>query len=411
MTSKIWLTVDSSKLPRGKYHGSIVAQCPGESVSVPFDVHVSSVSMPKPRLSFTEWDYTFSPGIYAITPKNIDAAVGMMRSHFVDSPWARPSDVELPGKDSFDAQGNLIKPLSFTGFDNWVKRWNGARHYLIFLNSPTSIAGAEMGTKEFDARVGSWARAFGDHMRSIGLTPNQVSIMIRDEPSASDVKVILAWAKPIKDAMPGITIFQDCNNAQAYKTDSEIQAHQLADISCPELNPFYRGGDGMKSFVANLLAAKHTVWFYQCFGPARLLDPYQYNRLEAWHCFKWGATGMGLWAFADTGVFKDSWNEYTLGGPSYSPVFFKGDELLCGIHLEGAREGIEDYEYLSMLRDAAQKSNNAAFRLQAEQLLKESVDSVLAVDYASPAKEWRWNNDRSKADAYRLRILGLLEKM
>lgn len=366
--------------------------------------------MATPRLSFTEWDYTFSPGVYGITPKNIDAAVKLMRDHFVDSPWARPADIELPEKDSFDEQGNLVKPLSFAGFDTWVKRWEGARYYLLFLNSPTSIAGCEMGTKEFDVRVRNWAAALGNHITSLGLKHEQVGVMIKDEPNETALKTILAWAKPIKDAMPGIIIFQDCNNPTAFRLVNEIQAHQLANISCPEIGPFYRGGDDQARMFAKLVSDNHKNWFYQCYGPARLLDPYQYNRLEAWHCFKYGATGMGLWAFADTGAFKDSWNEYTCGGPSYSPVFFKGDELYSGIHYEAVREGIEDYEYLSMLKDAVQKSESTAFKSQAEKLLQESVDSVLSGKYNSDEKLWTWKNDRSRAEAYRIKILRLLEK-
>ena len=411
MTSKIWLTVDSSKLQSGRYRGTLTAKSAGTSLSVPFDLHVSTVSMAAPRLSFTQWDYTFSPGRYAVTPGNINAAVAMMRSHFMDSPWAGHSDIELPAKESFDENGKLVKPLTFAGLDAWLKRWNGARHYLLFLNAPTSIAGCEMGTEAFNIRVGQWAKALGDHIRASGIKPEQFGIMIRDEPNVEALKVIIAWARPIREAVPGIIIFQDCNNSNAFKTPNEIQAHQLSDISCPEIGPFYRGGKGMKDFVSGLLAAKHQIWLYQCYGPARLLDPYQYNRMEAWHCFKYGATGMGMWAFADTGSFKDSWNEYTSAGPSYSPVYFKGDEVFSGIHYESSREGIEDYEYLSMLRDAMQDSRNVAYRPHAEQLLKETVDVVLGKNYVPNANKWTWNNDRSKADAYRLKVLALLEKM
>ena len=293
MSSKVWLTVDSSKVKSGNYHGEVIAKVPGQSVSLPFDLHVSSVRMARPRLSFTEWDYTFAPGTYAITPKNIDAAVELMKTHFVDSPWARPENLAVPDKDAFDQQGNLVKPLTFPGFDVWVNRWKNARHYLIFLNSPTSIAGFEMGTKEFDIRVTNWAKAFGDHIRTLGLKPEQVGVMVKDEPNPEALKTILAWAKPIKEAIPGIIIFQDCNNSAAYKTPNEIQAHHLANISCPEIGPFYVGGEENWKFFTGLLSPTHENWFYQCYGPTRVLDPYQYNRLEAWHCFKYGTNRNG----------------------------------------------------------------------------------------------------------------------
>lgn len=411
MTSKIWLSVDSSKLNSGNYDGKLVADCHGQSVSMPFNVRVSSIVMARPRLSFCEWDYTFTPGAFAITPGNIEASVKMMREHFVDSPWCRPENMKLPGKDAFDAQGNLAKPLTFPGFDTWVKRWPDARYYLIYLDAPTNIGGYEMGTPEFEARVRSWAKGFAHHIESLGLKPEQFGIMIKDEPSGDALKVILAWAKSIKEAVPGMLIFQDCNNYLAYKTPTEVQAHNLANISCPELGPFHFGGPQDWNFFANLVSPKHTNWFYQCYGPTHVLDPYQYNRMEGWNCFKFGMTGMGLWAFADTGVFKNSWNEYAYGGPSYSPVFFNGDELYSGIHYEGSREGIEDNEYLMMLKDAAEKTTNASDKAYAENLLSEAVNYVLSLPYMSDAKQWTTNKDRSTADTYRIKILDLLEKM
>jgi hypothetical protein len=411
MTSRIWVTVDSSKIKSGKYAGKLVAKSAGSAVNVPFNLRVSTVKMGTPRLSFTEWDYTFKPGVYAITPTNIDAAVAMMKSHYVDSPWARPSDIVLPDADSFDANGKLIKPISFEGFDEWVNRWKGARNYLIFLNAPTTFAGTEMGTKEFDVRVASWAKALGDHARSMGVSPESMGIMIKDEPSAADLKVIVAWAKPIRESIHGIKIFQDCNNPNAYNSPVEMQAHELSDISCPEINHYYGGGPGMEKMFAKLVGKNHKLWFYQCSGPIHLLDPYQYNRLEAWHCFAHGATGMGLWAFADTGVFKDSWNEYALGGSIYAPVFFKGDEIVSGIHYEAVREGIEDFEYLSMLKDASQRTKNPVLKSKADKLLKEAVDSVIGDKYIYNSKKWTWNNDRTKADAYRVKILALIEEM
>ncbi len=73
------------------------------------------------------------------------------------------------------------------------------------------------------------------------------------------------------------------------------------------------------------------------------------------------------------------------------------------------REGIQDYEYLAMLRDAASRPANARLRAQAEALLAEAPAAVIG-DYRS-SYDWKQESDRTQADRYRLRVLALLEKM
>lgn len=88
---------------------------------------------------------------------------------------------------------------------------------------------------------------------------------------------------------------------------------------------------------------RKEIWFYHCDSPARLLDPYYYHRLLAWHCLKHGAVGMGFWAYGDT-AGAEAWNEYVARRPIYSPVYIGEDFVVTGKHWEAVREGAQDYE-------------------------------------------------------------------
>lgn len=410
MTTKLWITVDSSKLGAGSYHGIIDFKGPGREFIFPLNIYVSQVKMNRPRLSFAAWDYCFQPGRYAVTAKNMGTAMATMRTHFVDTPWACPEDVPMPAADSFDAAGNLVKPLAFGDFDRWIHTWPEARHYILFLNAKTEMGGAPMGSDEFSVRVGNWVKALVKHSAELGIKPEKLGIMVRDEPGEESQKVIIAWAKVIKAAQTGVVVFQDCDMARPDRSQLMSKALDLADISCPMIDTYYKGGPETESYFNSLQASDHKMWLYQCEGPAHLLDPYRYHRLEAWHCFKHGAIGMGLWAFGDTGAFKSSWNEYSCMSNEYSPVFLRPTDINSGIHWEAVREGIEDYEYLSMLNDASANTHNAALKAQSEALLKESVDAVLK-KFNSAAERWNRPDDRTKADEYRLKILDLLDFM
>ena len=410
MVSKIWVTVDSHILSAGNYKGAMTASSANIKLTIPMNVYVSSIKMSRPRLSFCAWDYAFEPGRYHVTEKTYDAALATMRTHFLDTPWAHSGDLPWPTADSFDSNGKLVKPLVFNKFDQWIKNWPDARHYFVYLNGPTDMCGSPMGSDEFNARVGSWMNALADHMRSIGRNPSQLGLMIRDEPGEESRRVIIGWAKAIRASHSGISICQDCNISRPDESPLMPETLQLADISIPMLGTYHVGGRVVESFFKDLVKSGHTMWFYQCEGPGHELDPYRYNRLEAWHCFKHGAKGMGVWAFGDIGKYNSSWNPYPFMGDEYSPLFFRPTDITSGIHWEALREGIEDNEYLSMLKDRARNTNNAELKSQAEKLLTESVNAVVGT-FTSATPRWNLSNGSSQADIYRIKILRMLDKM
>lgn len=412
MTRRIWLSVDSSSLKAGTFSGNLLVEATGQNFRIPLTIRVSPIRMGRPRLSLGMWDYTDGSGGYGINANNLMSAISMMRSHFVDSPWAGSGALPWPEAGDFDGNHQLKKPMDFAHFDEWVKRWPDARRYLVFANvlDRAYFAGARMSTPEFNARVGSWAKALKEHMISLGLKPQQLGILLVDEPwnDASD-EYIVGWARPIKVAAPEITLFED--TAWERPDLTKIQdAITIADIICPCLQRVYTGGSAAQSYFAQRRAAGQQLWTYMASGPAKLFDPYRYHRLQAWHCFRFGMVGMGYWAFGDSAGSHTSWNEYTATGTPYTPVFLGKDDVTDGIHWQAVREGIEDYEYLSMLRDAASKCGDAALKQQAEKLLTEAVDKVLGPRYDMDVS-WRGDIDRSVADVYRLQILALLEKM
>lgn len=410
MTSRLWLTVNSKKLAAGNHKGELKISTSDNTATVQMEVRVSSVKMNRPRLSFCTWDYCSKPGRCGVNENNFADCLATMRSHYVDCPAGQGNDLPTPSADSYDTNGNLVKPISFTDFDLWVKQWPDARHFLIYPNSPTELCGFPMGSEGFNVRVGSWMKALAEHMRSIGHDPSEINLMIRDEPDEASQKVIIAWAKAIHHSKSGIQVIQDCNIGGFGPNSLMAEALRAADTSIPMLGSYHMGGANVQSFYKTLLKSGHKMWFYQCEGPGRMLDPYRYYRLGSWHAFKYGATGIGLWAFGDKGAFDNSWNQYTWIANEYSPLFFRPTDVTEGISWEACREGIQDYEYLAMLRDAAMKTKNKALKLQAEQLLNGGVDGVVG-KFKSFRLRWNANPESAKADALRLKVIHLLEKM
>jgi hypothetical protein len=404
MTRKVWFTVDSSKVPAGLYKSTFTVN--GESV--PMSVNVSKVAMNTPRFSMGMWDYTDVPAYSGLNLGNRQAAIDMMRSHYVDTPWATGAALPMPKASDFTANSPLIEKLNFSHFDKWVALWPGARRYFTFPSVGDSFAGAKMGTPEFDTRVGTWAKALSAHMKSLGLKPSQLGILLVDEPHSDEqAAIIAAWAKAINASAPELTLFED----PTWKRPDQItiqDAITQADVICPNFPIYKSGGEPVQKYFENLHAQGKELWFYQCTGPVRLYDPQAYYRDQPWQAFNIGATGQGFWAFGDTSGAATSWNEYATARVSYAPAFIDKDTVYDSVHWDAAREGVEDYEELAMLQDAINASNNGAWKSKAQKVLNDAVAKITGSwtgDYT-----WEKGTDPEMADVQLQRVQEMLGK-
>jgi hypothetical protein len=396
MTRKMWFTVDSSKVPAGDYKSTFAITSGDYHSIVPMTLDVSPITMNTPRLSLGVWDYTNGKGLYGITPQNRVAAVAMMRSHYVNTPWANSGALPWPEAGAFDAQGNWKVKPDFSNLDQWIAMWPGAKRYMVFANVPAYFAGAKMDTPEFNQRVGSWAKVLSAHIAELGLRPQQLGICLVDEPHAEAQDAIIAtWSKAIKAAAPELTLFSD--PAWPSPNRTKIQdAITTMDIVCPNLPRFITGGAPVQKYFSNLCDHGKELWFYQASGPSWQFDPQLYYRYQAWHAFDAGAAGEGFWSFGDTGKAPTSWNGYSNTGVVYAPAYLGENTVNDSIHWDAVREGVEDYEELAMLKDAIQTSKNAAWKTQAQQTLDNALKAVTEV--WNPAKYATGSNDANLAD-------------
>lgn len=426
LTSKIWLSVDSSKLEAGEHNGQLLVESESGTLSLPFTLKVSAIRMGVPRLSLGMWDYS-NDGEHGRYGRNTTAAIKMLRSNFVDTAWSTREVLPWPQAEDFDASGNLIKPLQTEGLDRWVAQWPGARRYAVFANVPTyenprnSFAGTAEGSPEFNARVASWAKALGEHMISLKLKPEQLALCLVDEPANSEQdQRVIVWARAIRAATPRPIIFEDPDtvpspaNAERFKSESEYIS--LSDIVCPQFMPYHTGGTEAAEYYEKFRQAGHSLWFYQCMGPVKTFSPQIYYRELAWHAFARNFVGIGFWSFFDKGNMISCWNEYDTSRTPFVPTFLDPRGITSGLHWEAIREGVEDYEYLAMLKDAAGQTGDTKLQSEAMALLR-SADTALI--RATPAnnnwsENYAWKDDAPggfKPDAYRIQVLHLLEKL
>jgi len=410
-TAKIWLTVDSSKVPAGKYKSTFMVN----GTSIPFNLNISNIAMKRPRMSLCVWDYTDpasmkGSGSRGITSANYAAALAMMKSHFVDSPWATRGILPFPTAEAFDANNQLKSTLSFTNFDKWVAEWPDARNYFVFISAKEeeTFGGSARGTAAFKARLGNWAKVLSAHMKKLNLDPAKLALLIVDEPhQAWQDEVIADWASAINAAAPELSLICDPSWVRP-----EEEIHQAALSQMDMLMPNtqrYVGSYSKASidYFDQQYAAGKELWLYSCTGPVRLFDPQQYYRGQAWRVFSMNGKGMGYWAFGDIGSAPSTWQDYQIN-QSFSPAFIDKNTVYNSIHWDSVREGVEDFEELSMLHDAIENTKNAALKIEAQKVLDEAVKVVTAT---KSNDDWQKEMHPEYTDQQLHNVRDMLEKL
>lgn len=423
LVRQVWLNFH---VPRGEktvavgtHEGRIVLSSPDASgpVAVPIQLHVYPVDFPeKTTLRLGGWSYTNGGGACGITPENRAAFVRHLQDRHVNAPWATASVLM---KYTFPKNAPDRIELDTEQLDAWLAEWPNASAYMVFLAVgdysgalTAGFAGAAVDTPEFQRRVGMWISAWVRHLRDKGIEPGRLGLLIHDEPhEGSDVTALVAWSRAIRAAEPGVRIWLDPTYHDPAKAPGEV--FEATDVLCPNRPMWLGGGKPFADFFMRQQRLGKELQLYSCSGPARLLDPYAYYRLQAWQCWRDGATGTFFWAFGDNSG-ASSWNEYLAKSGPYTPLFLDETHVAPAKQMEAIRESVEDYETLLLLKrtiESAEQSGRDGPEIQAaRKILDSAAAEVLDADGAS---ELRWHDakDRSIADAVRTRVLQALSSL
>jgi len=416
MTRQVWFSITAAGLNPGTHQGALViAGATAKPLRVPLSVRVFDLQFPaRPRLHVGGWDYTDGT-LYGVTPQNRAALIAHLQSRFVDSPWATYGVLPF---GEFDAAGQLAKPPATRSLDNWVAAWPEARRYHVFCR----VDGApepKLDDPLFAVKVGAWVRFWVAHLKTLGIGPERLFLLLLDESgSTEDDQRIIAWARAIKAAEPGVSIWDDGTRPVERLTPEILAA---VDYMCPHRPTLLAEKDAAQLAVyQQQRAAGKGLYLYSCWGPARTLDPYAYHRLQAWSAFQMGAEGSFFWALGSNGG-GSSFNDYVQKNTAYTPLFMTPDAVTPAKHMEAIRESVGDFETLAMLRDRVreieQRQPQHKLLPQAQALLAGAADRVLSApgaglaEYSVTQMSWQAPRDRGCADRVRLEIGAMLEKL
>ncbi len=409
LVQQVWLTLHPVELPPGEHRGHVVLRGGATERRVPIALRVWPFDFPR-RITLLVGGWSYTDGdTYGVTPANREAFVKHLRERFVNAPWATAAvlmSFEWTGGD----KGEIT--LDTRRFDAWLAQWPEAAKYMVFVSVGPTFAGQRHGTPEFDRLVGAWITAWVRHLNSKGIGPDRLGLLLYDEPhEGTDVGPMISWAKAIRSAAPEVLIWEDPTYRDPRKGPAEL--FEVSHILCPNRPMWLAGGEPFEAFYLDQQRRGRVLQFYSCSGPAKLLDPYSYYRLQAWHAWQIGATGSFFWAFGDNGG-ASSWNEYLAKAGPYTPLFLDEETVTPAKQMEAIRESVEDFETLTMLCRAVEQAKAAgradAAVSAAETLLKQAAGEVLTTPGAGDI-HWHKLKDRGRADAVRARVLAALAEL
>ena len=434
-TSKqLWVSFHRPSSGRGTFEGRLVARAAGEkTLEKPVRLVLHDLDFPKAcELHLGGFDYMIGKCDFYRAPGNVASQVKFFDDNYIDMPWAQWG--VSPQGARADETGHIVNPdkISYRFWDEWVARFPTARLRAVFISAERfkgktarfGYAGFDLGSPAFNRYIGEYFRLWADHMRGQGVDPKTVVVLIVDEPGdrrepTEYPKVIVAWAKAIKAAVPELRMMVDPD----YEKDASIagmEMYEVCDIICPKLDYTADPGHAFNRDFFLGRIPREKLWFYQCNGPSRGLDPISYYRQHFWSCWEYGAHAAAFWAFGCGGGIGDSWRAYAQTSAEYSPYFVGQSEVTPAKQSEGIREGMQDYEYLKMLKSeiAAAKAKGKDVAL-AEKALKRAV--AIALNQTGGAdrgpysraddRYWAKDKDRSSPDRARLGVLRMISKL
>ncbi|MBI3921435.1 MAG: hypothetical protein HY318_08475, partial [Armatimonadetes bacterium] len=316
-------------------------------------------------------------------------AVAHMKRYGLNNVYVHP--VEMPTVKEVDAEGKVLK-YDESAFEKRVgqivQAWKATpgKERLRFIFTISGMYDPGLGREDIKfpepkwrGVFAQWLRHLKEESRQLGVADKDWVVVMGDEASES---ALAQREIPMAEAVKGLdpTIMTTCNTSTVIN-DPEMSARffKVFDILQPELTSL-KSNAHLREWVRK---SGKTLWTYKCNGGlgSRGKNPYEYYRVYAWDLVKYGLTGTGVWTYCAQAQSQ------RLGG--YLLIHRLGDEVMHARRYEMFREGIDDYRYISALREVAKRRGSTAVR-KAEKLIQQAVDDVAShVEDTTLCDKWR----------------------
>jgi len=391
----VWIAVPiTEKAIPGTYRGvvRVSGKVTGGKVAAshPLTIRVFRATVGRSRLWVTNW-FAMHWRHMAINPKPDSPEYWALLRRYARNMAEHRQNVALISPLSlaeFQVGENDELKINFSRFDRWVttfveegvigriegghiggrsKGWNSPFVVRIrrIKNGKIESASVDPASEQAEGFYAKFLPALVEHLRERGWLDRYMQ-HLADEPTRTNAASYRAIAALVRKYAPELRIVEACHTKDLAGA---------IDIWVPQLNYLHRDYEhyGRRQRMGE------EVWFYTCVFPQgeyanRFIEqPLIKTRLLHWINFRYGITGYLHWGYnhwTRESPFQKTTRPH--GGPPYLPagdawIVYPGrDGPLDSIRHEAMRDGIADYELLSLL---AERDPAKAGRLVAKHIL------------------------------------------
>jgi len=335
---QLWLNLSTHELPAGKYELSWVVRTLDtftDRTTLTVNFEVSPVRCPeKSRFLAGYWGYA--------APYRIPD----MNEHLVTIWYGLP----LPSARA-DAQGDLVGEADWTRHDAVINLIQQPELLLYGgLPTPSFPEGVEV-TEELRLKgQRAYAKHMVAHLAELGLEYENFMFYPEDEPGLKgEITSFLKNARRNKLIDPKLQ-----NYANPWGAFTREMLHQMAEVTDVwqpgmEVLEFW----GKEAVDIMRRGGKRIAMYTPPAGP-RTLRPLGFFRSQPWLALHWGIEGGGWWVYSQDDLFSTG----DMGEPGYGGIHIEGRDITTSRRWEAMRDGIEDFNIVTDLRELAGKKGD-----------------------------------------------------
>ena len=364
----IWVTVYAPKNQQaGVYEGEIHISARGVAEkSIPLQIKVYDFSLPDKPAIETAYGVSVNKAYHGPLSDDQfqhvhDLYMQLCASHRI-SPYTPQAGAEI----DIRFVGDPPRPvMDYSKFDAAMRRYLDEFKFTSFDMGglPGELAGHKRYSREYNRLFIQTYAQIQEHLRQKGWLEKAYWYWV-DEPPISKYADVKRGMELLKKACPDIRRLLTCNKEKA----PIPYFYNAVNLWVPKIDRY----DEERAHARQKLG--ETVWWYVCTGPKA---PYPNNfidhpainhRIRFWMIDKYGLDGSLYWAI--TYWRQNPWEQAMSVSPSggpwgngdgrllYPPRRFKPEQPIIeppvsSIRFENLRDGIEDIEYLKLLRNIA----------------------------------------------------------
>ena len=402
----IWLNVHvPMNAKAGLYRGTVTVRPAAQhELSIPLEVRVWNFAVPKQQHMET---------CFPVRPKNLQRFYKL--PHVPIELYEKWLDFCLDHRIS----ANLCDWGQFDeDMERLVERQLGRGGSAFCLAYAWFSKGKPKARQEHNAKKVAQIKQLYDRAKRRGWI-KRAYIYCHDEIGKEQFEFAHELYRELKKAMPDLRLMQTF-----YKDDPIPALDDVLDIWAP-VTGRYR-----KDEFQTQQAKGDEVWWYVCCGPgkpfANLMIPWPAidHRILLWQNWKFNVSGFLYWGLT---VWRDNlkgearwpdapWNPATwrnsAGVAHYGDgqLIYPGPDLepLSSIRLENLRDGIEDYEYFWLLRDAVARLGKSG---RGHKRLLDQARKALTIDDSLVKDLKRFTHDPAALREARASVARLIERV